>query len=407
MSISNLFTENAKPWQNLKVNSIHTLEGISINSHYKIIASLNDLPSPVAGVISLEPITYVIAGNIDLDGNRLLTTGSTTLVGGSSETSSITSTGLSAGIPLITSHYTLAIQFLTIKGVDTAISIDGNGSTVALDWTGVNFTNIPNIGTINKCENFIYTKGAFLNSQGLIFDGIHGTIGFNNSLFQGDGSAGNIIEITATANIIRRFRIIYSSIIAFGSTVGLNVSPSATIGNEQYILDTVNFSGGGTYLSGVLSNDNKALFLNCVGIDNSGDISQYYMNNNATTTVIAVANTPYKVLGTTTSAPVTQKFTNTANRATYVGALMRYFKITATLSALSGNNNQIGCYIAKNGTVLPESEIYITCNGSGRAEAAMIQTLAFLSNGDYIEIFVENSTTSNNITVTDLNVVIN
>lgn len=379
--------------------------------NWVFVNDIYDLPLPVAGVITLEADkTYVIApesGTLDLNGNRIVCSGIVTLLGGSSETSYITSTGLGAGIPLITTEWTLAMQFLSIANVDTAIAINGAiNPPCALDWTGVNFLNVPNIGLIDTCDNFVYTKGAFLNSKNLIFDGSHGTIAFNNSLLRGDGAAGDIVKVNSTATISRRFRIIYSSVIASGSTNGINLDVAVTIPNEAFILDVVNFSGGGTYLAGVTSTDNKALFTNCTGIANSGDISQYYMNGNATPTLVALIGTPYKALGTTTSAAVTQKFTNTDNRATYIGALTRYFSVTASLSCTSGNNHQIGIYIAKNGSILPESEVYITTNGAGRAEGAVVQSLVQLTNGDYIEIFVENSTAATDITVTDLNTII-
>jgi hypothetical protein len=335
--------------------------------------------------------------------------GKATFLGGSSETTYITSTGLGAGVPLVTTDYTLAIQFLSFSDVDTGLAIDGQiNAPVALDWTGVNFQNVPNAFHINYCDNFVYTKGAFLNSKGARFSGTHGTIAFNNCLLAGDGLSGNIIELDNTVQIIRRFRIIYSSVIVFGSTDGIYIDALATIPNQQFILDTVSFSGSSQiqYLPTINYTSNISLFLNCTGIINSADISQYYMNNNATATVIGSIGVPVKAAGTTLSASVTQKFTNTDNRATYVGALSKYFTVTATLSLTSGNNNQIGIYIARNGTILPESEIYITTNGAGRAEAAVVQSFVLLSNTDYVEIWVENETAATNITVTELNVMI-
>lgn len=396
--------------RNLGLPSLYTLprDFSDIGSNVIFVNDLSDLPKAELGAITLEANkTYFIATNIDLLGNSLFLMENTTLIGGSSENCTITSTGLNSSTPLIYSVYSLPIRNIAIKDVGTALLIDGTGNpSVAIDWDGVNFVNVPNIGIIRNVTNFIFDKGSFLNSKGLIFDGSIGTVAINNSLLSGDGLSGNLIQLLNTCTITRRFRIIYSSLVASGSTIGVNVSASASIPNESYILDTVNFSGGGTYLSGVLSNDNKTLFVNCKGIANSNEISQYYMNGNSTATIIGATNTPIKVSGTTTNSSVTQKFTHTNNRATYVGSLTRQFLVTATLSLESGTNNQIGCYIAKNGSVSVESEVYGTTSGTGRAENITIQTLVELSTNDYIEIFVENATAINNILVTDLNVIV-
>jgi len=379
------------------------------SGNFILVSSLSDLPASISNIITLEADkTYYFTTEIDLLGDRLIGAANTTILGSSSENSILTSTGLGVGVPFISSIYTTPIRNICIKDVDTALSFDGtsNPSEMALDWDGVNFLNVPNIGTIKKPSNFIFDKGALLNSKGLKFDGTIGTVALNNSIFSGDGAAGDIIKLLSTCIITRRFRMTYSSVIAFSSTIGIAVDVSATIPVESYILDTINFSGGGTYLSGVTVSDNKTNFIKCKGIQNTSEVSQHYMNGNTTTTVIAATNTPVKVLGTTTSSSVTQKFTNTNNRATYVGSLTKVFKVSATLSIESGNNNQIGVYVYKNGTVLSESEVYGTTSGAGRGENIKVHTLVELLTNDYIEIWVENATSGNNILVTELNTII-
>lgn len=422
INLSQLLKENNSAYTESEFDTFYTENtgnfnggGTAPTDYIKIVPKFiyirepSDFPDAISTVRNLlDDTTYFIADNIDLNGDRLVGGANTTIIGGSSENSTLTSTGLGVGIPLLSSIYTTPIRHIAFKDVDTAISFDGttNPSDMALDWTGVNFVNIPNIGAVKKATNFIFDKGAFLNSKGLKFDGTNGTLGFGNCLFSGDGLTGNILEILPTCVLTRRFRIIYSSLVSFGSTIGIKVSASATIPSEGYILDTVNFSGGGTYLSGVIDNgDNKTLFNNCRGIVNTDPNSQYYMNGNLTTTPITTIGVPVKILGTTISSTTTQKFTNTNNRATYVGATSQIFKIVATLSLESGNNNQIGCYIAKNGIILPESEVYGTTNGAGRAENIVIQTKTTLTLNDYIEIFCENETTTNSVLVTDLNVI--
>ena len=372
------------------------------------IYTKSDLPTPSAGVITLEADkTYFIVSNIDLTGDRLVGGSNTTILGASSENCSLTSTGLGVGIPLFETIWTTPIRHITFKDVDTAISIDGTiNPPVALDWTGVNFLNVPNVGEINTCDNFIFSKGSFLNSKGLLFAGTIGTIGIDNSLLAGDGASGELIQIASSCVITRRFRLIYSSVVAFGSTVGIDVNTSATVPTEGYILDTVNFSGGGTYVSGVGYLDNKVRWSNSRGIINTSEIGNYYMSDNVTPTVISSSGVPVKALGTTTANAINQKFTHTDNRLTYVGGLDRDFQVSSTMTFVTGSNKVIGMYVAKNGVIIPSSEMYAASGASGRAESIHIQTILNMTNGDYIEIWIENETDTTDITVEFLNVIV-
>lgn len=373
-----------------------------------LISDPSQLPAAVANVITLlADTTYYFTNDIDLTGDRLVGLANTCILGASSENASITSTGLGAGVALFTTDYTTPIRHITFKDVDTCMDIDGSrsGQTPALDWTGVNFNTIPNIGIIKDCDNFIFSKGAIIASEGIIFDGTIGTVGIDNSIFVGSGSAGNIIELKSTATISRRFRMIYSSMVVFGSTVGLNINTSATLPSEGYILDTVNFSGGGTFTSGVAYTDDKARFIGVRGVSNSAEIGAYYMINNATVTTISTSGVPVKVEGTTTANAVSQKFSHTDNKDTYNGALTRIFKVSVVASFTSGNNKDISVYIAKNGTIDPTSEMQSTTDGNGRAESIACQTILELEENDYIEVWIENNSGTNNITVEYLNVI--
>ena len=371
------------------------------------VSSRNDFPEAIAGVRTLEAnFTYWITTDVDILGDRLVSNSDTTILGSSSENCTLTSTGLGVGVPLLTIEHTTPIRHISFENVDTAIAVNGTSRLVALDWTGVNFVNVPNIGNVNTVDNFIFTKGAFLNSAGMSFTGTIGTIAFNQSLFDGDSSS-TLFDLQAGLTITRRFRIIYSSIISLSGETSISVNAIATIPDSGIILDTCNFAGGGTYLSGIDFQANEALFINNVGITNSREVAQYFMNGNATTTTVAMTGVAYKAAGTTTDGALTSKFTHSNNRATYTGSIDKIFKVTATLSVESGNNNVVGIYVAKNGTLVTDSEIYITTNAGGRAEGAAVQALTTLTDTDYIEIWVENDTSITDNTVTDLNVIIN
>ena len=371
-------------------------------SEFSFISSKTDLPTPVAGVITLDANkTYYFTSEVDLTGDRLVCGANTTILGSSSENCRIKSTGLT-GTALITSAYSMPMRGITIEA-DVALNLDGDGTTTALDWFGVNFTNCNTVGTIKDYTNFIMGDSAFLNSQGLTFDGSIGTIGMNNCLFD-CSTSGTALILPNTLTVTRRFRIIYSSFVVLSGETGISVDAGATIGDEKYILDTVNFSGGGTYTSGVTYTDNKALFVNCVGLTNTSTKGLMYMLNNTTNTSIGISNvnTWVKAAGTTT-AGTNSKFTHTTNRLTYNGAFTNSFLVTVNATVRSGSSNQsISIGVAKNGTIIDESEGIIRTGTSNVEMGGSTQAVLEMTTNDYVELFVRN-TNSPDVRVTDFN----
>lgn len=363
-----------------------------------------DLPDPSGGVITLaDNYTYFFTTTVDLTGDRLVCGRNTTILGASSENCRIKSTGL-VGTALITSEWSLPMRNITIEA-DVALDLDASVNPAqALDWYGVNFTNCGTVGTIANYGNFIMTDSAFLESDGLTFDGTFGTIGFIQTLFN-PAAGGTMVTIPNTATINRRFRIVYSAFVVGAGETGLNVSNTATIPTEGYILDTVNFSGAGTYTTGVTYSDNKSLWVACRGVINSASIGFMTMQANATATTVAATSTYYKAAGTTTLESISQKFSHASNQLTYTGAITRDFRITVTATMTSGNNNELGLRIAKNGTTVSNTTSLNTTSGTGKAEGAVCQGVIQLATNDYIEVFVSNQTAVTDITVTYLSVI--
>lgn len=373
---------------------------------YYLISSLSDLPQQMGGVITLEDYaTYHFLGYVDIEGNRLVGGVNTVILGSSSENSRLSSTGLALGSPLISSEWTLPIRHITLDA-PTILNLDATGNAdQALDWYGVNLVNSSDIGVIKNYGNFVASSMAFIGSSGLSFEGTFGTISFSESIFITDGN-GTIINIPSSTVITRRFRVTLSAIIAFGSAVGFTVDVGATIPVEGYILVYCDFSGGGTYTSGIQYNDNRARWSENRGVTNSAATTGMFMHGNATATSIGATGVPVKISGNTTINDITQRFSHSANRLTYTGETERVFKVTTILSLTSGNSHQIGVYIAKNGAVIDSSETYITTSASGRLENGTCHVLVSLNTGDYIENFVENNTSTTNVTVSDLHTLV-
>jgi hypothetical protein len=367
-----------------------------------VVSSLEQFGEAVNGVITLaDNATYIISGTIDLLGKRIVCGTNNSIFGYGSENCILKSTGLTSQY-LLTSQYSLQLNFVTITAAK-AVNLNAIDSDQTLDWVRVNFTNCAEIGIIKDFSNFIGETLGILNSDKFTFDGTIGTIGMTNTIFSGTGT-DKIVILPSTLTITRRFRVLYSSFICTGTATGIDVD-NATIPTEGFILDTVNFSGGATYLNGINNTSNDALILNTKGISNSGNIGQYYMQDNVTATTITVEDTYYKVSGTTTVGQYIEKFTHTNNRLTYVGAFIGYFKVSAFMSVTSGNNNVIAFRVAKNGTTIAQSTSKSTTSGAGRSENIKLSDIVELNTNDYIEVFVTNTSGTNVVTVESLNLI--
>lgn len=382
------------------------LNSSSIPAEFVFVSEASDFPDAVGGVITLQDnYTYFITTTVDLAGNRIVAGQNTTLIGGSSENCYLKSTGLNSSTALITSEWSLPIRNISITH-GTALDLDASGhSNQALDWFGVNFVDCASVGTIANYENVIFSDCAFLNSSGLTLDGTIATFGASQCLFNG-ASAATIFTIPSTATISRRFRIIYSSFIVAGGETGINLSASASIPTEGYILDTVNFSGGGTYVTGVTHTDDEALFVNCRGVTNTSVAAGLSMTGNVTATDIVTTGVAVKVAGTTSASAVNQKFTHADNRLTYTGALTRVFKVTAILTVTGPNNAQLTACLYKTDSEITESCSTVTANGVGKVENVQVQAIVSLSQNDYIEVWIANDTNNTDVTVDALNVII-
>jgi hypothetical protein len=374
-------------------------------AHVTFVETPDDFGTPVEGVYTLEDNrTYIVTTTVDLAGGRLVGGQNTTIRGWSSENCRIKSTGLGE-TALITSVYTLPMLNITIEA-NLALDLDAVADQ-ALDWNGVNFTDCASVGRIAGYNNVIWVNCGVLNSANLTFDGTIGTVGFDGCIFVGIAGQSTII-LPATYTATRRFRIIYSAIVAFGGATGIQVDPAATIPVESFILDTVALSGGATYVSGIDQTDTRSLWVNNTGVINTATTGVMTMQGNATATVVSATNVEYKAEGITTlDTSVSQKFSMPVNnRLQYDGAINRQFRCTAMLTVTSGNNVQVGVYFGKNGTPIVNSEMYATTDGNGRFENMAVQTVVELTQGDYMEVFVENATNTTDITLADLSAIV-
>ena len=131
----------------------------------------------------------------------------------------------------------------------------------------------------------------------------------------------------------------------------------------------------------------------------------YSMHDNATVTTIASVDTPVKVAGTTLVGASIALFTHADNRLTYTGPTTHEFMVTAVGAVTAANNKALGIYIAKNGTPIGESEMYVTGAGTTALVNWSTQHLVEMATNDYVEIWVENETDATDVTFPIINVI--
>lgn len=394
------------------VNTVSVVNGTTVGTHITASA-LAQLPDPVGNVISITSAITII-GNLDLQGNRLVMTSQAALIGTSSETCSLSSTGLPSGEALLTSSFSLPIRNITLACPSDCSIFDLNGDgTNGLDISNVNFgsstLSVGDIGVIANYSNFIAFNCAVLNvlGNGFTFDGSFGTIAFNQCLFGATlGATDTHITLPNTLTVTRRFRCLFSSFIVLPGRTGIDFNPSS-IPNSNFILNNVNFTSSGTFVNGTTAAANSSAFDKCVGIENSAEHGSYAMNNNAVVTTISLINTFYIVAGTTTPSTHNQRFDHTSNNVlTYVGVVTSTFFISAVASVLGGNNKIYNMAIYKNGALISDSVQAVTTDGTGRATDVKSQSFTTLEQNDYISIYTANTSGTSDITFEHLNVVV-
>jgi hypothetical protein len=121
-------------------------------------------------------------------------------------------------------------------------------------------------------------------------------------------------------------------------------------------------------------------------------------------TVITAVGVPVKVSGTTSSSNLYRATSPVNNRLTYVGSKSRSFKVVCSMTATQASTNKYySFYIAKNGVILPESRQEVKIVNSTDQGAITISCNVSLSPNDYIEVWVENETSTTDVTVQTMN----
>jgi hypothetical protein len=132
----------------------------------------------------------------------------------------------------------------------------------------------------------------------------------------------------------------------------------------------------------------------------------YFDFASASETDIAQSGTWYKLNSDTQSVYSRNGLVHTNNRITNTGSI-KVLKLEAIASLQAGNNQQIHLAFYKNGTtLLPCTEQSVNTGTGNRISALPIHCLAELGTNEFIEVWVKNATSANDVTIDNLNVIV-
>lgn len=365
--------------------------------NYVLVKSAADLPAPVAGVITLvSGVEYEINGTIILSDKINLN--GCTVRGDDSANDKLVYTGVAE---LFTGNKTGNLRFLSITASSgSAFNIDAGGTAQNMIIQNCYFLGCSSVGTIANVGGtvFISTVAFFLNSNGITFQNDNNVV-INNSLW--DSNNHNVYEkFVGTFNVIQILggdRLVTSA----NTATALHISgiTSVVAGSVKVVM----FVGNGTYVSGSFTNpwEVEASGLNTEKDEVAG--GNMYITS-AVQTVINSTGVPVKIAGTTTSASLFRMSSPADNRLTYTGSKTRSFQVTCSLTATQPSSNKyFSFYVAKNGTILPESRQEVKLVNSTDQGPVTLSCRVTLAPNDYIEVWVENETSNTNITVQTMN----
>lgn len=249
------------------------------------------------------------------------------------------------------------------------------------------------LGFFNAGYNYKISYANFLSGLG-----VTGTIVQDGAV---TGTA--VLDVQGTVNNIRNLEDGAGIVTNVSAENGIEIAHNFTVDATGLPLMLNSTAASPTFVSLVAG---TGINLTAVGdtievvADQAAIYGQVYMQGNATATTIASTATPVLVAGTWT-VDLQGSFTGTTGgRLTYTGTETQICRVVAclTLAPTSGSNQHISVYVAKNGSVITSSRM-MSHGSNGDEDAISVSWQLSLATNDYIEIFVQNGTATNNILV--------
>ena len=308
---------------------------------------------------------------------------------------------------------------LTATGATSNVFNLNGSSTQNLIFRDCVVTGSGNVGSISNYGLVFCSIIQFAtNANGITYNNITQLLLSNLGWF-GDNT-GTFEKLTGTFTLVQKqggFSHVNTS------AIGFDVSANPAITGDA-VLESVVFTGNNAagyvkpYTAGTYTgyNFNNSWNVRCAGIPTESDanaVGDFAIDGGSASTSFGFSNpsTTVKVPGTTASYNLFRFSTDSGitNRLKYLGKKKRIFQISGSVTSQSANTGVYVISIGKNGAPLAQYKIYARLNGGllGGNDVVVvpINGTVELSNNDYIEIWIQRTSGSGDVTI--LNTAIN
>ena len=362
-----------------------------------VVATMDDFPTPVTGVITLLDDTDYFLQNDLTTTDRFVVGSSTTIRGPASQIVSLNYTGTGTMLTGVDPNF--RVDRVTL-GCPTGQLFDMSGTGIGIfQMIETNISSCDVIGTISDLFLIRFKGVAWQNiiTNGIVFGGTNDLVVLDTGiLFLNGGTAFD-----------------------FGTSLFNNITVTnqfleGTTGGTKFLdgdVDSANVVAGGlavvtnnrtdpaiTPLTGITTHDVRWDFLLNDSIDDTRPDAMLDTQGNALVTTIAAIDTPVKINAVWVDEGSSQFTSISDGRTTYIGEKGLTVPITVVITILAtGGDKQVTGYIAINGSVIPGSAIQTTSSGTKAGNVTCIWQQTLQPN-DYIEVWIENNSTTDNLT---------
>ena len=310
-----------------------------------------------------------------------------------------------------------SIRVVTLTATAGKVFNITGGGTQNLIFRDAIVASSSNVGVIDGFSLvFVSIVQYAANTTGIIYKDVSKLL-INNAGWFGNNS-GTYETLQGTFGLIQKgggFTEVN------GTSVGLDVSSNPTITGDA-LLEMVVFTGTNTtgYVkaytvgsyTGFYFNDRWNVRSSGIPVEGdavaSGDLNFDYPVGSGASTTFSGTGVKIKFAGTTTSNNLFRFSRDTQNnRLKYLGKKKRYFTVNGALSfQSSADNTTYIIYIAKNGTVVNQSKVYVRSNSVNDILASPLAATVELSTNDYVEVWAERFSGSGDMLTVSLNLIV-